>query len=744
MTMLIILLCSVAASHPYSSGSDSILDFFSPDKQASRLRPDASALSLFVHLHGLLYTRVDLHRFTSVLGRFEEKLEETFAFVRAQAERPSRRMVRGRATHDPAQRLNRDSTWIIIAVINIAAVMEYGREGGLLKSAMAKAQDQKKSEKQSTKADKRFTPRADPTPSEASLNELARQVERLGLEISKNRSTSQVPDKDVPAIPLHLRLAIRLSASVLNHTLRHPTKPGEVDPAICPYITIMLTFLATLAHNATALAILRLEIPWANLVKLFDGLPKYAVDACLRQDSPIPNRLLGVTLPEDWCIRGLEWTGKQLFGRGYWKGKVGTAYLTVAHSEPTGRNEATSYSMPQSEKDVLAERYEGPSMPPHAGGPHSALVQGSTANGNEDNQLDEDGDPPTDRENVARLRWKRVALTAAWLARAIPFISIENGKVTFDAVLYEAITKDDGNNDMPEPSSLQDDTKTDDNAHVTVRNAEAFEMEDDEDDYLLGSGDENETVKELKARRRELKALLQESRESRNNKTQQAIAVSADPSAVSQQKRPNGTSINALAGYTTLVFDTNVLLESMEVFMALLTSKRWSLVVPLAVVTELDGLRTKEDNLGTSATQAIKFLEDAIKTYSTNLKVQTSRGNYLRDLNIRREDIDFGHSPSYSGGKKSAATDGSIKSMDDVILNVAIWQKTNWLDRRALLGIKANNTADDKHSTSSSTTPAKTVLVSSDRTLRLKGKARGLEVCDAFALQQLLEQPPNG
>lgn len=178
--------------------------------------------------------------------------------------------------------------------------------------------------------------------------------------------------------------------------------------------------------------------------------------------------------------------------------------------------------------------------------------------------------------------------------------------------------------------------------------------------------------------------------------------------------------------------------------MALLTSKRWSLVVPLAVVTELDGLRTKADNLGASATQAIKFLEDAIKTYSTNLKVQTSRGNYLRDLNIRREDIDFGHPPSYSGGRKSAATDGGIKSMDDVIVNVAIWQKTNWLDRRALLGIKANNTADDKHFASSGPTPAKTVLISSDRTLRLKGKARGLEVCDASALQQLLEQPPNG
>lgn len=711
--------------------------FFAPENQMARLQADVPASSIFVHLHGILYTQTNLDSFDTGLARLEEKLEETFVYAKAQAARPPRRSIRGKERDDPSQRLNRDSTWIMMAVSNIAAMMEYGRENGLLKAALVKAQDQKKSEKQSNRAEKKNNPHGDPTPSEASLHDLAKQVERLGLEISKQKSATRNTSADLPPIPVTLQLAMRLTFSLLRVVFRHPMKPDEIDPAICPYITTMLTFLATLAHNAIAFAIIRSEVPWEALRGFLDTLPKFALDAYLRKDSNVPNRLLGITLPEDWCIRGLEWTGKQLFGRGYWKGKLGTAYMSVSQSEAIGSSpsgEAHGYSMPDSEKDVLAERYEGPSMPPHAGGPQRTAI--------EDAQLDEDGEEPSDRETVARLRWKRVALCAAWLARAVPFIALEDGKITFDKALFDTVTEQDSAryDASHEEAAQGEGASIVDKPSPAQAVAETDEL--DSDDYLLGSGDESETVKELKARRRELKALLQESRESRNFKQQQALTSSGTGSDYQQQRRAARSTINALAGYTTLVFDTNVLLEAIEMFTALLTTKKWTLVVPLAVVTELDGLRTKEDSLGTSATQAINFLEDAVKSYSMNLKVQTSKGNYLRDLNIRREDIDFGHNANY-GQRGNNGSDGSVKSMDDVILNVAMWQKTHWLDRRALLGIKANAKAEKENAVSSGS-PVKTVLVSSDRTLRLKGKARGLEVCDAVTLQQLVEQPPNG
>lgn len=742
------MLGSTTASHPYSAGFNSISAFFSPERQASRLQPDAPASSLFVHLHGLLYVGTDLDAFDAILARLQEKLEASYIHAQSQAGRPVKKSIRGKLRDDASRRLNRDSTWMMMAVVNMCALMEYGKDGSALKSVLSKAHDEKKSEKQSTRADKKALQqsRSDPTPSEASLTDLAKRVERLGLEASKARlALTRQTDSTPPPVSRTLRLAMRFTFSLLKHTLRYPMKPADVDPAICPYITVLFTFLATLASNKAAFAVIRSEVPWEAIVQLLESLPKYARDLYLRDESNVPNRLLGITLPEDWCIRGLEWTGKQLFGRGYWKGKQGIAYMIPSQEERLGdgsMGEAQGYSIPESEKDVLAERYEGPSMPAHAGGPQSA-IRISEGTGTADG-VDEDGDLPTDRETVARLRWKRIALTTAWLARAVPFILVdgESGKVSLDTDLYNIAVEQDKKlaESVPEnkselaaePAFSQDKLQD-----VT--------SEPDDDDYLLGSGDESETVRELKARRRELKALLRQSRGERNEEKLQAFAARTADGATN--KRPaRSRAVDALAGYTTLVFDTNVLLEAMDIFTALLTSKRWTLVVPLAVVTELDGLRSKADPLGSSASQAIKFLEDAIKTYNMNLKVQTSKGNYLRDLNIRREDIDFGHSTTSAGkstanGKNGGAQkeSSSVKSMDDVILNVAIWQKMHWLDRRALLGIKSATSNE-----ASAPTSVKTILVSSDRTLRLKGKARGLEVCDAAGLQQLLEQPPNG
>lgn len=714
------------------------------------------ALSLFVHLHGLLYTGDHLDTFEPIFARLEEKLEDTFKYVQAQASRPARRSLRAKERDDPSQRLDRDSTWIMMAVTNISALMEYGKEGGALKIALASANDRKRIEKQSSKVEKKSTQnRNDPTPSEANLTDLARQIQRLGLEASKARSTSHQVNREVahvseeiPHISASLRLAMRLTFGLLKHVILYPMKPGEIDPAMCPYITILLTFLATMSHNPTALAIVRSEVPWEALKSFHESLPKSDRDLYLRKDSNVPNRLLGIALPEDWCIRGMEWTGKQLFGRGYWKGKQGTAYMSTSQSESLGgvnQGESHSYSMPESEKDVLAERYEGPSMPAHAGGPQSAYQQGRSGGTTKENQLDEDGEPPADRETVARLRWKRVALTAAWIARAVPFVLVdgETGQISLDKQLYQTTIKSDAQKaaETIRSTSAEHQSKTETQAAQEIGglDREQDDDEDEEEESLLGSGDESETVKQLKERRRELKALLRQSRGSRNEEKLQALAhPSTNALSSSKSRSTRKTTLNAVAGYTTLVFDTNILLESMDVFTALLISKRWTLVVPLAVVTELDGLRTKEDPLGTSATQAIKYLEDAIKTYSMNLKVQTSRGNYLRDLNIRREDIDFGHSTS-SGHSTGGSKDGSIKSMDDVILNVAVWQKTHWLDRRALLGIKSVETSQV-----TTTTPVKTILVSSDKTLRLKGRVRGLEVCDALAIEQLLEKQPDG
>jgi hypothetical protein len=82
-------------------------------------------------------------------------------------------------------------------------------------------------------------------------------------------------------------------------------------------------------------------------------------------------------------------------------------------------------------------------------------------------------------------------------------------------------------------------------------------------------------------------------------------------------------------------------------------------------------------HLGEAAQAALAYLTSHLRTHSISLKVQTSRGNYLRTLAVRTEQVDFGSVRSLGGGGE--------KSMDDLILKAAIWQDEHWVDRSSIL-----------------------------------------------------------
>ena len=92
------------------------------------------------------------------------------------------------------------------------------------------------------------------------------------------------------------------------------------------------------------------------------------------------------------------------------------------------------------------------------------------------------------------------------------------------------------------------------------------------------------------------------------------------------------------------------------------------------VITELDGLKVQSSSLGVAAIQALVYLSDNIRSYGRWLKVQTSRGNYLQDLAIRTEAIDFGID-------KELDSVDRMRTMDDVILRIAAWQVAHFIDR---------------------------------------------------------------
>lgn len=144
----------------------------------------------------------------------------------------------------------------------------------------------------------------------------------------------------------------------------------------------------------------------------------------------------------------------------------------------------------------------------------------------------------------------------------------------------------------------------------------------------------------------------------------------------------------------------------------------WTVVIPVPVIMELDGLSSNASPLGEAAQAAMAYITTHIRSHSISLKVQTSKGNYLTSLGIHTERVDFQDEASWE------------RNMDDLILRAAIWQDEHWLDRTAMLkGI------GDYRDTAGA---VKVVLLSLDRNLRLKARSRQLPAASEHDLASIL------
>ena len=196
-----------------------------------------------------------------------------------------------------------------------------------------------------------------------------------------------------------------------------------------------------------------------------------------------------------------------------------------------------------------------------------------------------------------------------------------------------------------------------------------------------------------------------------------------------------------------LVVDTNILLSSLPMFAALVESLQWTIVLPLPVIMELDGLATNATALGEAASAASAYIVSHLRTHSASLKIQTSKGNYLPNLNIRTEQVDFDFNDEASWER----------NMDDLILRAAIWQTEHWVDRSAFL-----NVSDDMRDTAGA---SKVVLLSFDRmcecylsscpgnsiltsavffsslAVRLKARSREVDAANEHELASIIAKP---
>ncbi|KAK4701626.1 hypothetical protein P7C70_g4605, partial [Phenoliferia sp. Uapishka_3] len=692
---------SLTAHHPYVSARESILPLFEDEHQARRTQPDVTKAELFVHLHGMLFTKIQLDDFDDCVGRFLERLSEE-----------GRRMGKVAGGHEWSslgetgpQAPFGDAEWFMLATINIAALLQYGAEDGVLKKTSTREAAAPPSAVRAPASSivahsKGRTPQAIMlNPSSLKRSDVPEDGEdgetaSCASDVVMRLGPSSADDED----PLVFRQAQRLTFGMLDLALAHPYRiVGDVK-VVNPYIILILTFVASMAQHPAALRHLERAIPWARLVALFNIIP-----SSIEVRLDVQSKLLGGPLPEDWCIRGMDWTGKHVFGRGYWK--------TKSASPGGGRRDEMT-------------------PPPISGPPSASLIESEMdalkfSLDSLDEFADEDDTGSSESATLATARWRRIATLAAWLARSVPGLDFDANQAPqsrfsvaggLDTKLRRWKREEEDSAEAERQSRV---SKWEADAARVEELEESTEEEDEDDDE---DPTDSDAVKELKARRRELKAIVRQARHARRP-TSKAVTP--------RQKKANGNRppmVVTFPGFTVLVFDTNILLTSLQLFRQVVETETWTVVVPLAVVTELDGLKRNATALGSAADDAVTYLETAIRQRSRHIKVQTSRGNYLKDLSIRSESIDFAGSAEGGG---DALSHDFARSMDDVILRAVAWQKDHFTSRLALVNPKADRRLVPGNASN-------VVLVTFDRNLRLKARARGLDSTDEKGLSAML------
>uniref|UniRef100_A0A7N6AZI7 Telomerase-binding protein EST1A n=1 Tax=Anabas testudineus TaxID=64144 RepID=A0A7N6AZI7_ANATE len=210
------------------------------------------------------------------------------------------------------------------------------------------------------------------------------------------------------------------------------------------------------------------------------------------------------------------------------------------------------------------------------------------------------------------------------------------------------------------------------------------------------AGDGENDIKQLKARRHALA-----------NKLAQQQKRRAKIQAVLQ----TGGQLELEVRPVFLVPDTNGFIDHLEGLRKLLQCGNYIIVVPLIVITELDGLAKGQDNFGgmahvravqDKARLAVAFLEKGFEARESCLRALTSRGNQLESIAFRSED-----------------TSGQQGNNDDVILSCCLHYCKD----------KAKDFMPDQRN-GTVRLQREVVLLTDDRNLRVKALTRNVPVRD--------------
>ena len=337
--------------------------------------PEAGATDLFVRLHGMLFTKIDLDNFPTVMSRYMERLEEDLQLNK----------VTGRSTISQVD-------WMIMGSVNLASLLQYGSMAGVIRKALAlEGQERRRAHAVGGDGDV-----------DADDAEREPGGDDIPVLVEPPASISAEEDKTLPKTLID---AIELCMPTFSFLLANPTRQQGLQTILNPYLTIMLTFLATLFRQPHVGETLLPHIPWSALVEFLSSSHLDIKDET-RLASNLP-------LPEDWTLRGMEWVGRRVYERGFWKIKS-SSRGSGAMAQPQPRTGERF----QSEMDVLLASFDSP----------LDISEGVVE--------EADGTDLTDGPAaVNHRRWKRVAWAAGVMVKHVEGLDVVDGKVVIAGTL---------------------------------------------------------------------------------------------------------------------------------------------------------------------------------------------------------------------------------------------------------------------------------------------------------------------
>ncbi|ORZ19540.1 hypothetical protein BCR42DRAFT_409989 [Absidia repens] len=226
------------------------------------------------------------------------------------------------------------------------------------------------------------------------------------------------------------------------------------------------------------------------------------------------------------------------------------------------------------------------------------------------------------------------------------------------------------------------------------------ETDDDDDDGMMG---------QLKKRRQHLQSMLATMTEEKRHAATYGYQKLTMRRGKEREARLNRIREKVIPGQTVLVLDTNCFIGHMDAIRKLIQGGAWPIVIPLVVITELDGLKGNAAPLGTVAEQALQLIETALASKQNRrdaIRIQTSHHNFMYDISIRSEQFIFGE------------TD---KNLDDLILSTCLWwnnHKKQQQQQQQGMGVPV-------------------CLVTADRNLSVKARARDVQVIPVSGLMEI-------